>query len=160
MNCGPGHMQCIYSSAYTGHNIQLNLTAQLLEICRHLDARYAATLMGYIAHTLQFTFCELWSRTYTKHLRLRMFRIQYSTVDICIAIVDITSILCALYCKLGAKCSAHSPAFAMWTVVPHIYKVYTAPHIYASTFDGTYLLCYWRYSYISKPTLLQIGSQI
>jgi hypothetical protein len=70
--------------------------------------------------------------------------LQYSTVGICAAIVDITSIQCALYCKLGAKCRAHPPAFAMWTVLPHKYKVFTGPHIYASIFDGMYLRCYWR----------------
>jgi hypothetical protein len=54
---------------------------------------------------------------------------QYSAVGICAAIVDITSIQCVSYCKLGAKYSAHCPVYAMLTVVPDIYKAFTAPHI-------------------------------
>jgi hypothetical protein len=144
VNSNPGHIQCIYSSAYSGLNIQLNVSAPQLEISRQFNARYTANLVPNTAPILQFTPCELWSRPYTKYLQLRMFRLQYSTAGSCAAIVDITSILWALYCKLGVKCSAHPPAFAMWTVVPHIHKVFTAPHIYASIFDGTYLRYLWR----------------
>jgi hypothetical protein len=61
MNCGPGHIQCTYSSAYSDFNIHLNVSALLLEICRYLDARYTANFVPYIAHTLQFTLCKLWS---------------------------------------------------------------------------------------------------
>jgi hypothetical protein len=111
--CGPGHIRCNYSSAYSAFNIQLKLPAQLLEICRHLDARYTATMVPYIAHILQFSLCEQGSRTYTMYLQLRIFRPQYSTERICAAIGDITTIQCALYCKLGAKCSAHPPVYAM-----------------------------------------------
>jgi hypothetical protein len=65
LNCGPGHIQCNYSSAYSGFNIQLNLSALLLTICRHFDAHYTANWVPNIAHTNQFMLCELWSRTYT-----------------------------------------------------------------------------------------------
>jgi hypothetical protein len=128
-NCGPGHIQCIYSSAYSDFNIHLNVSALLLEISRQFNARYTANLVPNTAHILQFTLCELWSRTYTIHLQLRIFMLQYSAVGICAAIVDTTTIQCALYSKHGAKYSAHPPAFAMWTVVPDIYNVFTAPHI-------------------------------
>jgi hypothetical protein len=57
---------------------------------------------------------------------------QYSAVGICAAIVDIMTIQCALYCKLGAKYSAHRPVYAVWTVVPDVYNALTAPHIQAS----------------------------
>jgi hypothetical protein len=60
--------------------------------------------------------------------------LEYSAVGISAAIVDITIIQCALYCKLGAKYSAHPPVYAMCTVVPAIYKVFTAPHIQTSIF--------------------------
>jgi hypothetical protein len=42
-----------------------------------------------------------------------MFMLQYSAVGMCAAIVDITSIQCALYCKLSAKYSPQSPVYAM-----------------------------------------------
>jgi hypothetical protein len=99
--------------------------------------------------------CELWSQPYTRYLQLRIFRLQYSDLSIGAAIVDITWILCALYCKLGANYSAHLPAFAMWTVVPDIYNVFTAPHIWASIFSCRYHRCYCRYRIISMRVILQ-----
>jgi hypothetical protein len=242
VNCGPGHIRSTYSSAYLSFNIQLKVAPLLLEVSRQLNALYTAFLVPNTERFVQFTLCELWSRPYTKYLQLRIFMLQYSAVGICAAIVDITSIQCALYsnivpntahilqfplcelwtrpyarylqlrifrlqysavgicaaivditwiqctlcckpdakysthppvyakvncgpgyiqsiyssaylclniqlqvsaaaivhissfqcaiyCKLGAKYSAHPPVYAMWTVVPAIYKVFTAPHI-------------------------------
>jgi hypothetical protein len=102
-----------YSSLYSGHYIQLNVSALQLEIFRNFDPRYTANLVSNTAGIVQFTLCELWSRLYTKYLQLHIFRLQYSAVGICAAIVHITSIQCALYCKLGAKYSAHHPVNAM-----------------------------------------------
>jgi hypothetical protein len=113
VNYGPGHIQCICSSIYSDFNIHLNVSALLLYISRQFNARYAANLLTNTAHILQFMLCELWSRTYTMHLQLRIFRLQYSSQRICAAIVDITSIQCALYCKLVIKYSAHPPIYAM-----------------------------------------------
>jgi hypothetical protein len=144
VNCGPGHIQGAYISAYLGFNIQLKVVPLLLEIPRQFNARYTANLVPNIAHILQFTPRELWSPPYTKYLQLRMFGLQYSTVGICAAIVDITSILCALYCKLGAKYSTHPPVYAIWTVFPEIYNAFPAPYIQTSIFDRTYLRCYSR----------------
>jgi hypothetical protein len=62
VHCGPGHIQCSYSSAYTGFNIQLNVSALLLEISRQFYERYTANMVPNTAHILQFTLCELWSR--------------------------------------------------------------------------------------------------
>jgi hypothetical protein len=129
VNCGPGHIQSNYSSEYSGFNIQLNVSALLLEISRQLHASYTGNLVLNTANFFQLSLCELWSRAYTMHLQLRIFRLQYSAVGICAAIVHITSIQCALYCKLCAKYSAYPPVYAMWTVVPTIYKVFSAPHI-------------------------------
>jgi hypothetical protein len=112
------------------------------------------------AHIVQFTLCEMWCRTYTKYLQLRIFMLQYSAVGICAAIIYITTIQCALYCKLGAKYSAYPPVYAMWTVVPAIYKVFTAPHFQTSIFIWTYLRCYWRNLDNSMPVILQTLSQI
>jgi hypothetical protein len=105
--CGPGHIQCNFSTAYSGFNIQLNVSALLKEISRQFNARYTANFVPNTVHILRFTLCELWSRTYTKHLQLHIFRIQYSTERICAAIGDILTIQCALYCKRGAKYSTH-----------------------------------------------------
>jgi hypothetical protein len=122
-------IQCNDSSAYSGFIIHLNLPALLLEIFRHFDARYTANLVPYIAHNNQFALCELWSRPYTMHLQVHIFRHQYSFERICPAIVHITTIQCASYCKLVAKYSAHPPIYAIWTVVTAISEVLTAPHI-------------------------------
>jgi hypothetical protein len=112
VNCGPEHIECNYSYAYSGFNIQVNVSELLLDICRQFNERNTANLVPNIAHILQFTLRELWSNSYTMYLQLRMFGLQYSTVGICAAVVDITSILCALYCKLGAKYSAHPSVYA------------------------------------------------
>jgi hypothetical protein len=45
LNCGPGHIQCKYSSAYSGVNIQLNVSALILEISRQFNVPYTANLV-------------------------------------------------------------------------------------------------------------------
>jgi hypothetical protein len=112
VNSDPGHIQCIYSSAYSGLNIRSNVSALLFEIIDY-DARYTANLVPNTAHIIRITLCDLWYRTYTMYLQLRIFRPQYSAERICAAIGDITTIQCVLCCKLCAKCSAHPPAFSM-----------------------------------------------
>jgi hypothetical protein len=160
VNCGPGHIQGIYSSAYSDLYIQLKVGPLLLEISRQFNTRYTANSEPNTAHILPFTPCELWSRLYTKYLQLRIFRLQYSASGIIAAFVDITTFQCAIYCKLGAKYSAHPPVYAMWTVVPAIYKVFTAPDSQATIFNWTYLRCNWRYSNTSIRVMLQIWCQI
>jgi hypothetical protein len=135
VNCGPGHIQSTYSSEYSGFNIRLNLSALLLEIIGHVDARYTANLLPNTAHILRFTLCDLWSRPYTRYFQHRIFRLQYSAEGSSPAIVGISTIQWALYCKLSANYSALPLAFAMWTVVPHVYNVFTAPHIQSWIFD-------------------------
>jgi hypothetical protein len=65
----------------------------------------------------------------------RIFRLQYSVVGNCAVIVDITTIQCALYCKVGANYSANPAVYTMCTVVPDKYKVFTAPHSQAAIFN-------------------------
>jgi hypothetical protein len=65
LNCGAGHIHWKYSSAYSDFNIQLNLPVLLLEVSRQFNERYTVNWVPNIAHTNQFTLCELWSRTYT-----------------------------------------------------------------------------------------------
>jgi hypothetical protein len=101
VNCGPVHIQSIYSSAYSGFNIRLNPSALLLEIIGHVDARYTANLVTNTAHILRFTLCVLWSRAYIMHLQLHIFRLQHSFERICAAIGDIPTHGCALHCKFG-----------------------------------------------------------
>jgi hypothetical protein len=160
VNCGSGHIQCNYSSVYSSFNIHLNVSLPLLEISRQLNELYTADLVPNTAHNHQLTQCELWSRTHTLCLQLRIFRLQYSTEGICADFGDIARIQCALYCNLGAKYSAHPPVYAMWTVVPAIYSVITAPHIHASIFNWTYLRCYWRYLDNSTRVIPQAWCQI
>jgi hypothetical protein len=160
VNCGPGHIQCIYRSAYSDFNIHLNVPALLLEISLQFNTRYTANFEPNSAHILPFALCERCSQLYTKYLQLRIFWLQYSAVGICAASVDITWILCALYRKLDEKYSAQPPVYAIWTVVPAIYKVLTAPHIQTSIFVWTYLRCYCRYHINSMRVILQTWCQI
>jgi hypothetical protein len=160
VNCGPGHIQCNYCSAYSGFNIQLNVSALLLEISRQFNERYTAILVPNTAHVLRFTLCVLWSRKYTTYLQLLIFRPQYSTERICAAIGDFPTLRCALYCKLGDKYSAYRPVYAVWTVVPHIYNLVTTPHIQASIFSCRQLPCYWWYLDNSMPVILHSCCQI
>jgi hypothetical protein len=155
VNCGPSHKQSTYSSAYSDFNIHLNVSALLLYISRQFNERYTANFEPNTAYILQFTLIELWSRLYTKYLQLRILRLQYSAAGIIAAIVDITSIQCALYCKYGVKYSAHRPVYAVWTEVPVIHKEFTVPHIYASLFSCRYLRCYCTYHYNSMRVILQ-----
>jgi hypothetical protein len=113
LNCGPGHIQCIYSSTYSDFNIHYNVSSLLLCKSRKFNARYTANLVTITSLIHQLSLCEQWSRTHTKYLQLRIFMLQYSAVGICAAIQDITTILCALYSKHGAKYRAHPPPFAM-----------------------------------------------
>jgi hypothetical protein len=135
VNYDPGHMQCNYSSEYSGFNIQLNVSALILVISRQFNERYTAILVRYTAHVLGFTLCLLWSRTYTMQLQLRIFGLHYLSERICVAIGYISTIQCELYCKFGAKYREHPPVYAMETVVPYINNVITAPHIQASIFN-------------------------
>jgi hypothetical protein len=137
LNCGPRYIECNYCSAYSGSNIQLNLPARPLEICRQFNAPYIANWVPNKAHMLQFTLCELWSRPNTMYLQLGIFRLQFSTERICADIRGISTVQCALYCNLGAKYSAHLLVYAMWTVVPAIFDVFTAPYIQDSLFNWT-----------------------
>jgi hypothetical protein len=134
VNCGPGHIQSIFTTAYLGFNIQLKVAPLLLEVSRRFNEHYTAYLVAITAHILQLLLCEQWCRTYTMYLQLRIFNPEYSTEHICAAVGDMPIFACVLYCKLGAKYSAHSPVYAMCTVVPDIYNTFTAPHIQTSMF--------------------------
>jgi hypothetical protein len=145
VKCGPGHIQCIYSSAYPDFSIQLNVSALLMEISRKFNVRYTANLVPNTAHILQLSLCEPWSRTCTKYLQLRKFGLHYSTKGICADIGDISTIQCASYCKRDAKYRAYPPVYAIWTLLPAIYCVVTGANIQAPIFKWTYLCRYWRY---------------
>jgi hypothetical protein len=90
VDCSPGRIQSIYSSAYLDLKVQLKVGPLLLELSRQFNERYTASMVPITAHILQFTLCELWSRTYRMYLQLRIFSLQYSAVGMCAAIVDIT----------------------------------------------------------------------
>jgi hypothetical protein len=45
VNSGPGHIKCIYCSAYSDLNIQLNVSAMLLEIYRQFNVRYTENMV-------------------------------------------------------------------------------------------------------------------
>jgi hypothetical protein len=138
----------------------MNVSALLLEIPRQFNAHYTANLVSNRAHGLPFTLCELWCRTYTMFLQLRILRLQYSTEGICAATADISTMLRALNCKPGTKWSAHPPVYPMWTVVPDIYNVITAQRIQSSIFNCRYLRCYCRYLDNATRVKLQTRNQM
>jgi hypothetical protein len=143
VNCGPGHIQSAYSSAYLGFNIQLKVAPLLFEVSRRINERITAKLVTTTAQILQLSLCDQWSRTYTMYLQLRIFRPEYSTERICAAIGDNRTYRCALHCKFGVKYSPYRPVYAVWSVVPYVYNAFTAPHIQTTMFIWTYLSCYW-----------------
>jgi hypothetical protein len=160
VNYGHGHIQCNCSYVCSGFDIDVNMSALLLEIFRYFDARYAANLVSTAAHIVQITLCELWPRTYTMYLQLHIFRLQYSTERNCAAIRGISTIPWASHCTLAAQYSAHPPVCATWTVVPDIYNIITAPHIQPSIFNWICLRCHWRYADIWMRVILQSWCQI
>jgi hypothetical protein len=113
VNSGPAHIQTIYSSAYLGRNIQLSVSALLLEIWRQFNAGCTTNFAPHTAHIPQFTLRELWPRLITKYLQLRTFRLQYSARGICAAIGDIPTIPHALYRKYWSKYNGQPPVYAM-----------------------------------------------
>jgi hypothetical protein len=96
---------------------------------------------------------------YTMYLQLQIFRVQYSTKRICAAMGDISTIQCALYCKLCAKYSAHPPDYAIWTMDPDINNVFSAPHIQSWIFNWRYLRWYWWYNDNLMRVILQTWCQ-
>jgi hypothetical protein len=105
-------------------------------MCRRVNACYTANMVPNTAHTLQLSLCELWSRTYTMYLQLRIFRLQYSSERICAAIGNISTIQSSLYCKLGAKYSAHHPLYAMWTMKTGTYTKYFQHRIFSLQYSA------------------------
>jgi hypothetical protein len=97
---------------------------------------------------------------YTMQLQFRIFRIQYSAEGSSRAIGGNSTMLRALYCKPGAKRSAHPPVYDIWTVVPDICNVITAPPIQNSIFNSRYLRCYWWYLENSMSVILQTWCHI
>jgi hypothetical protein len=134
VNRGPGHIQSTCSSGYSDFNIHVNVSALLLYIQRQFNARYTANLVPNTAYIVQFTLCGLWPRTYTKNLQLRIFMLHYSAAGICCCYCRYHDNSMLVIPKNSAKYSAHPPVYAMWTVVPAIYKVLIAPHIQISIF--------------------------
>jgi hypothetical protein len=125
VNCGPGHIQCNYSSAYSVFNIQLYVSELLLEICGQFSERYTANLVPNTAHNLQFTQCGLWSRTCTMYLQLLKFGLPYSTERMCASIGDMSTIQRAIYCKIGASANtAYNLQFTQCELWPRTYTMY------------------------------------
>jgi hypothetical protein len=58
-------IQCNNSSAYSCFNIQVKVSALILEIYRQFNVRHTAKMVPNTAHIIQLTLSELWSRTYT-----------------------------------------------------------------------------------------------
>jgi hypothetical protein len=62
VNCGPRHIQCSNSSAYSDFNIQVNVSTLLLEKSRQFNESCTEIWVLNTLHTRQFTQCVLWCR--------------------------------------------------------------------------------------------------
>jgi hypothetical protein len=100
VNCGAGHLQCNYSSAYSGLNIQLNASALLLEISRKCYARFTANLVPNKPHIPQIMLSGLWSRTYTMQIQFRIFWLQHS--------MNVSALILETYRQLSVRYTANS----------------------------------------------------
>jgi hypothetical protein len=152
VNCGPDNIRCNYSSTYSGLNIQLNVAVLLLEIFRHLNVRYTASMVPNTAQVLQFMPSELWSRSYTMYLQLHIFRIQYSAERISAAIGDMSTIEGAIYCKLGfsantayklqfTQCELWSRAYTMYLQLLKFELPYSTERMCAAIGDILTIQC-------------------
>jgi hypothetical protein len=158
VNCAPGHIQRNYSSAYSGFNIQMNITVLLFEISRQFNARYNANLLPNTAHVLQLTLCELCSRDIQcNYISVYSgFNIQLNVT----ALLEIFRHFDARYTAIFGVKHCAPPIYAMLPVVPDIYNVITVTYIQASIFNWMYLSCYWIYVDNSMSVILQIWCQI
>jgi hypothetical protein len=129
VNYGPGHIQYILLRTFRHQYSSERICAAIGNISTIQSSLYCKLGAKYSAHHPVYAMWTMKTGTYTKCFQHRIFSLQYSAVGICAAIVHITTIQCALYRILGAKYSAHPPVFAMWPVIPAIYKVFSAPHI-------------------------------
>jgi hypothetical protein len=82
VNCGPGHIQCSYISAYSGFSMLQNVSALMLMISRQCNMRYTANWEPSTAHILQFTLCELvvpaiYSIVTAPHIQASIFSRRY-----------------------------------------------------------------------------------
>jgi hypothetical protein len=129
VNCGHGHMQCTYSSTYLGFNSQLNVSRALLEICRAFNAPYTANMVPHTVHILHFTLRNCGPG----HIHCK-YSSAYSGFNIQL---NVSALLLETRLHFDAHYTANivpntaqcPPDYAMWTVVPAIYNVVTAPHI-------------------------------
>jgi hypothetical protein len=101
------------SLADSDSNIQLNVPSLLLNICRQFDERNTHHLLPNAAYTIGFTLYQLWSPANPTQLQFCTFRLQYSIGRVSDAIVDTSTIRCALYSTPAAKCSPHHSVCAI-----------------------------------------------
>jgi hypothetical protein len=134
VNAGPCQIPCNCSFAYSGLIIQLNVSPLLLVICPQFDARCIPHLLLNTAHIVRFALCQMWSLSNTALLQFRRFYLKYSIECISVSIPDISTIRCALYSTIDAKCSARTLVFAMSTLISVKYNGVTVLRIQASIF--------------------------
>jgi hypothetical protein len=138
LNCGPGHIQCNYSSTYSGFNIQQNVAPLLLQIYPQLNERYTANIEPNITHIPQFTLCELCG---PGHIRCN-YSSAYSAFNIQLKLPALLLDICwDLDVRYTANLVPNAALVIQFTlcelVVPHRCNVITAPHIQASIFNWT-----------------------
>jgi hypothetical protein len=106
VNSDPGHIQCIYSSAFSVLQYSTERICAAIGDNRTLRCPlYCKFGAKYRAHHPVYPMWTVVPDIYYV-ITARIFSLQYSSVGNCAAIVDINTIQCALYCNLGAKYSA------------------------------------------------------
>jgi hypothetical protein len=154
---GPSQIQHNYSSSYAGINIQLDVSPLRLRVYRQIDPCYTSHLLPNTGHNIQFTLCQLWSRSNPIWVHMLMLSLQYSIERISAAIGRLSTIRCALYSTFVAKYRAQYPGYAITCLVPVKSNSITFIGVQASIFNWTYLHCNWFFIDKSMRVILHIS---
>jgi hypothetical protein len=141
----PGHIHCMYNSAYSGLNIQLNLSALQLGISRQFNVRYTANLVPkYSAHPPVYAMWsvipDIYSAFTAPHIQASIcnwtyLRCYWRYADIWMRVILQT------WCQIQ-RTSSGIPYVECRLV--HIQCNYSTD-IQTLIFSWWYLRCYWRY---------------
>jgi hypothetical protein len=77
VNCGPGHIQCNYSSVYSGFSIQLNVSALPLEICRQVSVQWALHCTRGAKYSAQPVVPDIYNVNTVSHILASIFNWTY-----------------------------------------------------------------------------------
>jgi hypothetical protein len=160
VNCGPGHIQWNDNTAYSGFNIQLNVSKLLLKTSGKFKERHTSNIVPHTTHIIQFTLCEpvvstIYNVVTVTYIHASIFKWtclrcywRYSDISM--------RVMLQIWCQIQPT----SSSLRYVNCGHEIYNAITVPHIHASIFKWKYLLWYWRYIDNSICVILQTWCQI